>query len=185
MTPSAGNRQDRTCFSASRAGRLGLFALLMGIGVLAQAGVTLTTTVERVTDATAASTTAGVIDAGAIAVNEAMTEPLTEVYPGDVLRYTITFENTSTQQVAPGSVVITNPLPDGTLYLDGSAQGRATTISYSVDGVTFADPRELMVGEGQTARAASAADYRAIRWAYGPGMAPGEVSSVSFDLRMP
>ncbi|MEM8766969.1 MAG: hypothetical protein AAGE43_05980 [Pseudomonadota bacterium] len=151
----------------------------MSAGALAQAGVTLTTTVERIVE------TGGAADAGAVAINEAVTEPLTAVYSGDVLRYTITFENTSTQQVAPGSVVITNPLPDGTLYLDGSAQGRATTVSYSVDGVTFAAPSELLVGEGQGARAASATDYRAIRWAYGRGWAPGEISTVSFDLQMP
>ena len=96
---------------------------------------------------------------------------VSEVLPGDVLRYTIVFQNTSTQDVAAGSVVITNPLPEQTLYVEGSAAGARTEVTFSVDGETFAEhPKRCVVGGSAagSARAADAADYRAIRWTYQP-----------------
>jgi uncharacterized repeat protein (TIGR01451 family) len=148
------------------AGLLALFA------PVAFTEVTLTTTVDRVATS---------VDAGSVVAEES----LSEVLPGDVLRYTIAFENTSTQDVAAGSVVITNPLPADTLYLQGSATGANTEITFSVDGETFAAPDALMVGEGAGARAADAADYRAIRWTYQPMLGAGESSEVSFELQIP
>ena len=108
-----------------------------------------------------------------------------EVFSGDVLRYTIRFENTSSQDVTAGSVVITNPLPEETVYLEGSAMGLDTLITYSVDGENFAAPDALLIGEGAQARTASAADYRAIRWAYQPLLPAGAASEVSFELLIP
>ncbi len=111
-------------------------------------------------------------------------ETVTEVQPGDVIRYTITFQNDSPQDVAAGSVVITNPLPDGTVYLDGTAAGSATQITFSVDGDTFSDPSALTVTDASGTRRATAADYRSIRWAYGPRLPAGASSNVSFDVRI-
>jgi uncharacterized repeat protein (TIGR01451 family) len=147
--------------------------MIAAVAPAALAEVTLTTSVERVT--VQAETSASDTDTGF----------LTEVLPGDVLRYTIQFENTSTQDVAAGSVVITNPLPDDTVYLEGSAAGTNTLITFSVDGENFASPDALVVGEGAAARAASAQDYRAIRWTYVPLLAAGESSEVSFELLIP
>lgn len=140
----------------------------------ASAEVTLETTVERIS--TAVTLPAGELPA---------TSAPQQVYSGDVLRYTITFENTSSQDVAAGSVVITNPLPEDTLYLEGSATGDNTLITYSVDGETFASPAELRVGEGAGARAATAGDIRAIRWTYEPLLPAGASSMVSFELLIP
>lgn len=113
-----------------------------------------------------------------------MLETVTDVRPGDVIRYTIVFENQSAQDVAAGSVVITNPLPDGTVYLDGSATGERTRVSFSVDGESFGEPGTLMITDGNGTRRATAADYRSIRWAYEPRLPAGAASSVSFDVRM-
>jgi hypothetical protein len=82
-------------------------------------------------------------------------------------------------------VVITNPLPEETFYLEGSAMGDDTLITYSVDGETFGSPAELRVGEGAAARAATASDYRAIRWTYEPLLPAGASSQVSFELLIP
>lgn len=155
-----------------------LLAVVLGatLGLTAPAAlaeVTLSTSVERIASSTAAGTG---LEPG---------QAPSEVLPGDVLRYTIVFQNTSTQDVAAGSVVITNPLPDQTRYVEGSAAGARTEVTFSVDGENFAAPEALVVGEGAVARAADAADYRAIRWTYQPLLAAGESSEVSFELLIP
>lgn len=156
--------------------RLSLLCPLTVIGLLltalpALAEVTLTTQAHRVAGAETAT--------GAAAL-----EPVTEVFPGDVIRYTIVFTNDSAQDVAAGSVAITNPLPEGTVYVDGSATGDSTRITFSADGETFAEPGALMVTDASGSRRATAADYRSIRWAYGPRLPAGASGRVSFDVRI-
>ena len=164
-------------------GYLGCFLsmVLAALPLTAVAEVTLHTSVERISTGTPETATGA--GAGVDAAGSADTP--SEVFSGDVLRYTIVFENTSSQDVAAGSVVITNPLPDETVYLEGSAMGENTRITYSVDGQTFADPNALRVGEGAQARAATASDYRVIRWAYQPVLRAGASSEVSFELLIP
>jgi uncharacterized repeat protein (TIGR01451 family) len=143
--------------------------LLTGVPVVAE--VTLTTEVQRVVEAQPGS-------------GAATLEAVTDVLPGDVIRYSIVFRNDSAQDVAAGSVVITNPLPDGTDYVDGSATGDSTRITFSVDGETFEDPSTLTVTDAAGTRRATAADYRSIRWAYAPRLPAGASGEVSFDVRM-
>ncbi len=179
-------------------GRRLLGFLVLLLPVTASAEVVLSTSVERISTAVPLSTeptsnsaadpsgaeVATPVPASGAPEPMANAEP-SEVFSGDVLRYTIAFENTSTQDVAPGSVVITNPLPDETLYLEGSAAGADTLITYSVDGETFGDTAEITVGEGTAIRAATASDVRAIRWTYEPLLPAGASSEVSFELLIP
>lgn len=146
------------------------------------AEVTLNTSVERISSGVPVNAE---VAAGAVIDAASSSDLPSEVYPGDVLRYTIVFENASAQDVAAGSVVITNPLPAETVYLEGSAMGEDTRITYSVDGEVFGAPETLRVGEGAQARAATAADYRAIRWAYESMLPAGVSSEVSFELLIP
>ncbi|MEJ2089698.1 MAG: hypothetical protein P8Y69_14740 [Gammaproteobacteria bacterium] len=111
-------------------------------------------------------------------------DPAQGVYPGDVLRYTITISNEGTLAARAGSVVVTNPLPEGTEYVDGSASGAGTVVTFSVDGETFAPSGGLLVGQAGSGRAATAADYRSIRWTYQRQLAAGASAEVSFDLRI-
>ncbi len=104
------------------------------------------------------------------------------VLPGDELRYTILFNNDGTEVVDAQSIVITNPIPADTEYLEGTASGLATEIVFSVDGETFARPEELRVVDGGKEVQASAEDYRSIRWTFQPPLAPGESSDVSFNV---
>ena len=90
------------------------------------------------------------------------------VVPGDELRYTITFTNNGTEVVDAGSIVITNPIPDATVYLDGTAAGSDTEIHYSVDGENFGSAEELTISQGEAEVIASAKDYRTLRWVYQP-----------------
>lgn len=106
------------------------------------------------------------------------------VSPGDVLRYTISFTNQGTQTARAGTIVITNPLPEGTEYVDGSAGGAGTVVTFSVDGERFAAPESLMVQQDGASRVATAGDYRSIRWTFRPALSAGESGEVSFDLRI-
>lgn len=104
------------------------------------------------------------------------------VYPGEILRYTIVFSNEGTRTTVAGSIVITNPLPEGTEYVDGSATGMDTMVTFSVDGENFGAPEELVLVEEGLARPAIPGDYRSIRWTFEPELAAGESGEVSFDL---
>jgi uncharacterized repeat protein (TIGR01451 family) len=153
---------NRKSLSASTMAWIVLICLLPQI---ARAEVVLATSVEKT----------GAVPGGG---------ELVGVYPGETLRYTIAFTNEGTRAALAGSVVITNPLPEGTLYVDGSAEGTDTEITFSVDGETFAGPAVLQVREGETTRPAEASDYRAIRWTYQPALAAGDASEVSFELEV-
>lgn len=107
-----------------------------------------------------------------------------EVLPGDELLYTITFANEGREEVAAGSIVITNPIPEVAEYVEGSAAGEDTFITFSVDGETFAEPSGLMVQRGDGQRLAEPSEYASIRWAYQQALEPGESGAVSFALRL-
>jgi len=107
------------------------------------------------------------------------------VVPGDELRYTITFANESAAVIDAGTVVITNPVPESTVYLDGSAFGSGTSVSFSVDGAAFAEPEELWVtDEAGARRLARPEEYTHVRWTFAPALEPGEAGSVAFRVRL-
>ena len=106
------------------------------------------------------------------------------VVPGDELLYIITFTNSGNVVVDGGSVVITNPIPESTEYLDGTAFGAGTEIVFSTDGESFATASELMVEEAGSEALASAKDYTTIRWSFSPELKPGETGRVSFNVRL-
>ena len=117
-------------------------------------------------------------------VQRRLVEPLS-VVPGDELFYTVSFTNVGDSLVDERSVVITNPIPDNTEYLDGTADGKGTEIKFSVDkGSDFDAAAALKIADQGAARQAGAGDYTTIRWVYQPGLAPGESSQVSFSVRL-
>ena len=107
------------------------------------------------------------------------------VVPGDTLQYVISFSNKGTTVVDAGSIIITNPLPPDTVYVEGSAQGAGTQISYSVDsGATFGQPADLKVIRDDVEVAAQAADYTTIRWAFKHALEAGKTGDVMFSVRL-
>ena len=101
------------------------------------------------------------------------------VLPGETVYYTITFTNVS-DEVAD-NVVITNPIAEDLVYLDGSAFGPGTAIEFSADGgATFAAAGELTVSADGAARAAEAADYTHVRWVMQNDLAAGAQGTVRF-----
>ena len=85
------------------------------------------------------------------------------VIPGDRVVYTITFQNVSSDDAE--NVVITNPIADSLVYVDGSAFGPGTDIVFSIDGgQSFAAREALSVEENGEVRPAEAKDFTHIRW---------------------
>lgn len=111
-------------------------------------------------------------------------ETVDSVIPGDVVVYSITYTNISEAPVE--DVVISNPVPNNTVYIDGSAGGENTTITFSVDGAnTFAAADDLRVTQADGAeRAAVAEDYTAIRWAVNGEVEPGARGIASFRAQV-
>lgn len=105
-----------------------------------------------------------------------------KVIPGDELLYTIYFKNID--RVPVDNIAITDPIPKGTVYKDGSAFGAGTDITFSVDGgKTYLPPDELTVtdSKGETRRA-QASDYTDIRWIFRPKLAPGKTGTAQFRV---
>lgn len=117
-------------------------------------------------------------------VREERLVPTDRVYEGDELRYTISFANDTDETIEPDSIVVTNPIPAHTQYIEGSAYGAGTTVEFSVDGGDrFAAPEQLSVGGEDGPRVALPSDYTTIRWHYGSPLAPGQQGQVFFRVR--
>jgi uncharacterized repeat protein (TIGR01451 family) len=110
--------------------------------------------------------------------------PADRVVPGDVVAYTIEAKNI-TQRPAE-RVVITDPIPEHTRYVDGSAQAKNAELQFSVDGgKRFDRPEKLVVTEPHgTRRAARASDYTHIRWVFAEPLAPAESRSAHFQAQL-
>jgi uncharacterized repeat protein (TIGR01451 family) len=118
----------------------------------------------------------------AAGVVEKKRAPAALAAPGTQVIYTTTFTNESNKPA--GNVAVSNPIPADTRYVDGSAVGENTAITYSVDGgKSYATPDKLKVktAEGKE-RAALAADYTHIRWAYNGALAPEKTGSAGFRV---
>lgn len=176
-------------------------ALLAGLAVsTAVAEVTLDTEVRKVVST---------LDAGGRVERQLV--PVEEVVPGEVLRYTITFSNDSETVVEPERIVVINPIPDGTVYVPGSAGGEGSVVEYSVDGETWSriepqwerspdreaaegerspdrEPAAAQPGEALAAPAGAApaepSPVQSLRWIYQQPLPPGNSEAVYFHVRM-
>lgn len=105
--------------------------------------------------------------------------PAAKVAPGDEVVWTITAKNICDKLA--DNIVIANPIPEHMTYVASSAIGVGAAIAYSLDGKDFKDAAELTVRDANGAtRAASAADYRAIRWTYSAPFQPGATAFVRY-----
>ncbi len=116
---------------------------------------------------------------------ETALEPAGTVVPGDTVFYTIEARNVSPERTAE-RVVITDPNPEHTRYLAGSADGDGAQIFFSVDGgMRFDTPDRLRVrGEDGSTRTATPADYTHIRWVFRDSLAPAETRAVHFFAQL-
>ncbi|MFK8016164.1 MAG: hypothetical protein AB8G17_12080 [Gammaproteobacteria bacterium] len=100
--------------------------------------------------------------------------PADAVVPGDQVIYTVTFTNNGDEPAQ--QIVITDPVPAQMRYVDGSAFGPGTDITFSIDGgESFAVADQLVVTDAQgRERPARASDFTHIRWGFRHVLAPGE-----------
>lgn len=178
MTVELSMSQNPTASLAALAGRRGLATILslalLLVAPLAAAQVALDNSVKKVET---------FVDEDGVPQRRLV--DVDSVVPGDELRYTITFTNEGAENVDAGSIVITNPIPNDTEYLDGTAFGSGTDITFSTDaGGSFDDPDQLSVARSGTSVPAMAKDYTTIRWQFNPQLKPGETSFVSFNVRL-
>jgi uncharacterized repeat protein (TIGR01451 family) len=107
--------------------------------------------------------------------------PAGRVLPGVEVIYTIKYTNVSKKPAE--NLVVNDPIPEHMIYVDGSAIGNGTAISYSVDGgkhwSAMLETLEINNGNGTT-RSATARDVTDIRWVVKGKLAPGATGEVSF-----
>jgi uncharacterized repeat protein (TIGR01451 family) len=110
--------------------------------------------------------------------------PASKVIPGETIQYTTYFENISGK--AANGIKIVNPIPAHTVYLQNSAQGQGTVITFSVDGGKYyAKPAALKVrGQDGKLHPAKPSDYTHIRWQYQGNLAPKAKKLVAFKARL-
>jgi uncharacterized repeat protein (TIGR01451 family) len=108
----------------------------------------------------------------------------TEIVPGERILYTTTFKNSGSQ--ASDNIIISNPIPENTRYLGGTAKGENCVITYSVDdGDSWGSAESLKVKlKDGTFRSAEASDYTNIRWEYRQSLKPTEARAVSFQTQL-
>jgi uncharacterized repeat protein (TIGR01451 family) len=108
----------------------------------------------------------------------------TRVVPGTEVIYTITAKNTGTEPA--DNIVVTNPVPPQTVYVDGSAFGAGTNITFSVDGgKSYNTAASLTVKDAAgKPRAATAEDYTHVRWTLQFSLQPGQEAPVWYRARV-
>lgn len=108
--------------------------------------------------------------------------PLAKAVPGDEVVYTVTVQNVGKEPAT--DVVVTNPVPEHTRYVAGSAGGPGTEVAYSVDGGrTWGRAEELKVREADgTLRPATPADYTHVRFVMKNALTPGSVAFARYRV---
>jgi uncharacterized repeat protein (TIGR01451 family) len=97
--------------------------------------------------------------------------PAGKVVPGVEVTWTVTANNICKQP--SDKVTINNAVPEHMSYVENSAIGPGTDITFSLDGKTFATPDLLTVQENGATRKARADEYRHIRWVFKDSLQPG------------
>ncbi|MBE9046444.1 DUF11 domain-containing protein [Pleurocapsales cyanobacterium LEGE 10410] len=119
-------------------------------------------------------------------VNWQQLEDNAAVAPGDVLRYTITGENTG--ESAAKNLAVTQPIPAQMIYKpDSAASKNDADITYSIDqGETFvAKPTIKVTQEDGTVveRPAPPESYTHIRWQF-PLVTPEQGATAMYEVRV-
>jgi uncharacterized repeat protein (TIGR01451 family) len=115
--------------------------------------------------------------------SEKKRQPVAKAVPGSEVIYTTRFTNQGKQPA--DNIAITNPVPDNTAYVGGSAFGANTAITFSLDGKAYATPDKLTVitPEGQP-RPALPAEYSHIRWTYQGDLPVAKTGEVGFRVQI-
>jgi len=111
----------------------------------------------------------------------------TRIEPDDVIFYTMNYIN-SGDEAATGAV-LDDPIPQGTVYLPGSAFGAGAEITFSIDGGKSFKKPSLLIYEVKNPngsidkRTASPEEYTHIRWIISR-IDAGAKGAVGFQVRI-
>lgn len=104
--------------------------------------------------------------------------PAEEVAPGDEIRYRLTYANEG--ELAAEAVSLTMPVPAEVTYVEASANGATSLITYSADGgLSYSGRDELVMVSADGSRLATADEITHIQWTMDapiPAASRGEVS---------
>ncbi|PLX45143.1 MAG: hypothetical protein C0609_03950 [Deltaproteobacteria bacterium] len=114
--------------------------------------------------------------------------PVDTSYPGDEIIYTLTYLNNGDAPAV--GATLTDPIPEGTFYLSGSATDKGALLTFSADGgesympepkviITVKTPEGTMAQEN-----AKPEDYTHIRWKLSASIPPGEGGSFEFKVKV-
>ena len=108
-----------------------------------------------------------------------------EVIPGRTVIITTTFRNIGDEPTDP-AIKLTNPVPREMSYIEDTAYGEGTEITFSVnDGKTFDVPEKLFIKDPDgTLRKALARDYTDIRWKVLAPLLPSVEGAVGFRAKI-
>jgi len=103
------------------------------------------------------------------------------IIPKDQVIYVTTVKNIGTEPAE--NIVVTNPIPPQLSYIEGTAKGKATDISFSVNqGKSYHQPENIVIKTKQgTSRTAQAKDYNSIQWVYLSKLKPGKETTMSYQ----
>lgn len=115
---------------------------------------------------------------------EVKRKPAAKVVPGTEVIYTITATNVGKESA--NKVVITDPIPVNTTYVEGSVFGSGTKITFSIDGGKSYDlPENLKVKNAAgELRPARVENYTHIRWVLDFTLKPKDMAPVWFKARL-
>ena len=106
--------------------------------------------------------------------------PAVEVEPGEQVRYTLSYVNDGPQPAENVSLVM--PVPQEVSYLEASVSGASSAVLFSADaGQSFAARDAVFVGEGETARLATAAEITHIKWDFAEPIEPAGIGAISYE----
>lgn len=110
--------------------------------------------------------------------------PAVKALPGTVIYYTTEFKNISPKSV--DGINIINPVPKLTEYVNKSAYGDNTDITFSIDGgKSWNTPDKLQVkGKDGKMKTASSSDYTHIRWKHKGPLASGKTGKATFQVTL-
>ena len=107
--------------------------------------------------------------------------------PGDVLKYTIRYENKGKLEARDAKIV--DPVPQNTSYISDSAEGEGAEINFSLDGKTF-QPAPMLkyrirMADGSEVEYVATPDmYTHIQWKLKKPVPPGGMGSVIFKVKV-
>lgn len=114
-------------------------------------------------------------------------QPVQTTGSGDVLKYTIRYENRGKAEARGAKIV--DPVPEGTSYISGSAEGEGTEIVFSLDGKIFQSPpllryRVRKADGAEVEYVATPEMYTHVQWTLSKPVPPGGTGSVSFHVKV-